>query len=208
MALHFKFSDGTTLKPDELGYISFKWASDWAANVISEMLGEGKPASTWVLSETLSKSPFVAHLYLSAFDTAIYLTFISTILLVQQDVISEFHVGLKAALHAIRGANDMPIDPDTQEAIIRVIARASLAIDADLIESEKADPRVYIPTYSLGTSFIMNLLQRAYGIENTHQNQAMPISVDSMILGGLLDDRPSTLMTILQQHHKLSLVHA
>ena len=208
MTLHFKFSDGTTLKPDELGYFSFRWASDWAASFITEMLGEGKPASTWILSETLSKSPFVAHLYLTAFDTAIYLSFISTILRVPQDVISEFHIGLKAALHAIRGANDMPIDEDMQETIIKVIIQTSAAIDADLIESEKTDPSVFKPTYSRVTSFIINILQRAYGIENAHQNQAMPISVDSMILGGLLDDRPSTLMTILQQHHKLSLVHA
>lgn len=207
MAIQFTFSNGTKLTPEEFGYCSFRWALKWAEDFISENFGTGKPAAAFSISPKIEAAPFAAHLYLSAFNTAIYLSFISTVLGVKRDSISHFFAGVQNAIRELRDPKGLALDSDIQQMMLALVAQAAAAFDADFIESDRADPNVFNPVHSYGTSFIIDILLRAYAHTSAHAERH-PLSVETMAIGELLDDEPIALMDILQKHHKLSVREA
>lgn len=206
LAGQFGFAEGHIVTSKELGYLSAnQFASPPAAELLVMLFKAPELGAHFPIANTVNKAPLVAHMYLIALHTGIYLAYTQEILKVDAKTQADIAIGISNAVDNMRSPGELGLPEDIKKSIIGAGQGFCKAVIADMAAAEALDPRVLQPLVSSHVSrMLLSFIEQAYIHPRPNSSELLQ-GIGAMHMGRLnfLDDVPVRTLTHIQKDQKL-----
>jgi hypothetical protein len=206
LAGDFSFADGRIVTAKEMGYLSAnQLASPPAAELLGMLFNAPELGAPFPFASAVNAAPLVAHLYLIALHTGIYLAYTQEILKVDEVTQVDIAKGISDAVDNMRRPGEVPLPDDIKKSVIGAGQGFCKAVVADMNAAAARDPRALQPLLSSNVSrLLLGFIEQAYTHPRPDSSELL-LGIGAVHLArlNLLNEVPVLTLTYIQNDLKV-----
>lgn len=205
----FSFADGRVVTAKEFGFLS---ANQFVLQPATELLGQlfqsPELGAPFPIAGAVNASPAIAHIYLIAFHTGIYLAYAKEVLKLDEATKADMGIGIKDAVDRMLTPSRTPMPEDMKKSVIGAGQSFCAAIVADIDEAQTMDPRVVRPLLACNSSkLLLSYIEQSYVHPRPSPSELLSgIGAQHTMRVSFLDDVPVKTLRFLRDDLRIRVV--